>query len=67
MCVCTYVVDCYANNEGLKDKNVCSLLVWHKKFYTVNQQKFTVKKSSQIAKTATIKRTKVFNRIHCNI
>ena len=34
--------------------------------YTVNRQKFTVKKSSRIAKTANIKRTKVFNRIHCN-
>ena len=34
--------------------------------YTVNQQKFTVKKSSRIAKTASIKRTKAFNRIHCN-
>ena len=33
---------------------------------TVNRQKFTVKKSSRIAKTANIKRTKVFNRIHCN-
>ena len=47
---------------------ICMYLRMHVCMYvhTINRQKFTVKKSLWIAKTANIKCTKVFNRIHCN-